>query len=71
MAYIYDILVLESSRYCRLLRPQMANALVKLPNVHPCRRRIIVTFDEEDTITDKHGTIEVIPCWKWFMEIDR
>jgi predicted AAA+ superfamily ATPase len=46
-------------------------ALVKLPNVHPCRRRIIVTFDEEDTITDKHGTIEVIPCWKWFMEIDR
>ena len=45
--------------------------LVKLPNVHPCRRRIIVTFDEEDTITDKHGTIEVIPCWKWFMEIDR
>ncbi len=54
-----------------LTKTREANALVKLPNVHPCRRRIIVTFDEEDTITDKHGTIEVIPCWKWFMEIDR
>ncbi|MBO4565420.1 MAG: ATP-binding protein [Bacteroidaceae bacterium] len=43
--------------------------LEKLPNVHPCRRRIIVTYDEEGTLTDKHGTIEVIPCWKWLLEI--
>ena len=42
-------------------------ALTKLPNVHPCRRRVIITFDEEDTLTDKHGTIEVIPCWKWLL----
>jgi hypothetical protein len=42
-------------------------ALTKLPNAHPCRRRVIITFDEEDSLTDKHGTIEVIPCWKWLL----
>lgn len=44
-------------------------ALTKLPNVHPCRRRVIITFDEEDSLTDKHGTIEVIPCWKWLLSL--
>ena len=44
-------------------------ALTKLPNVHPCCRRVIITFDEEDSLTDKHGTIEVIPCWKWLLDI--
>ena len=42
-------------------------ALEKLPNVHSCSRRIIITYDEEGTLTDKHGTIEVIPCWKWML----
>ena len=44
-------------------------ALTKLPNVHPCRRRVIITFDEEGSLTDKHGAIEVIPCWKWLLYI--
>ena len=44
-------------------------ALTKLPNVHPCCRRVIITFDEENSLTDKHGTIEVIPCWKWLLNI--
>ena len=43
-------------------------ALEKLPNVHPCSRRVIITYDEEDQLTDKHGIIEVIPCWKWMLE---
>ena len=43
--------------------------LEKLPDVHPCRRRIIITYDEESMLTDKHGVIEVIPCWKWLLEI--
>ena len=43
--------------------------LEKLPNVHPCRRRIIITYDEEGTLNDKHGIIEVIPCWKWLLEM--
>jgi predicted AAA+ superfamily ATPase len=42
-------------------------ALTKFPNVHPCRRRVIITYDETGTITDKHGIIEVIPCWKWLL----
>ena len=42
--------------------------LEKLPHVHPCRRRIIITYDEEGALTDKHGTIEVIPCWKWLIK---
>jgi predicted AAA+ superfamily ATPase len=45
-----------------------AGALQKLPNVRPCRRRVIITYDEEDSITDNYGNIEVIPCWKWLLE---
>ena len=47
-----------------------APALSKLSNVHPCRRRVIVTYDEEDTITDKHGIIEILPCRKWFFSME-
>ena len=43
-------------------------ALTKLPNVHPCSRRIIITYDKETTFTDQYGTIEVIPCWKWMLD---
>lgn len=42
-------------------------ALTKLPNVYPCRRRMIITYDEEGIITDAHGSIEIIPCWKWLL----
>lgn len=42
-------------------------ALTKLPKVHPCSRRLIITYDEEMTISDEFGTIEVIPCWKWIL----
>ena len=42
-------------------------ALGKLPNRLPCRRRLILTYDEEETISDKHGTIEVMPVWKWLL----
>lgn len=45
--------------------------LEKLPGVHPCRRRVIITYDEERTLADKHGTIEVIPRWKWLLEIEK
>ena len=42
-------------------------ALTKLPQDHPCKRRIIITYEEETTIEDKYGTIEVMPCWKWLL----
>jgi len=43
------------------------DALKKLPKVLPCNRRLILTYDESDTIKDEFGTIEVIPLWKWIL----
>ena len=43
-------------------------ALQKLPKVLSCKRRIIITYDEEKNIEDEYGTIEVIPCWKWLIQ---
>ena len=43
-------------------------ALTKLPNVHPCSHRIIITYDEEGFLEDKHGRIEIIPYWKWILD---
>ncbi len=44
-------------------------ALQKLPKAKPCKRRIILTYDEQQTIEDEYGIIEVIPCWKWLLGI--
>ena len=44
------------------------DALKKLPKVLPCERRIILTHDESDTISDEYGSIEVIPLWKWLLK---
>ena len=48
-------------------RKREAEALQKLSRRLPCSRRIILTYDEEETITDQHGTIEVLPVWKWLL----
>ena len=48
-------------------RKRETEALQKLPRHLPCSRRIILTYDEEETITDQHGIIEVIPTWKWLL----
>ena len=47
-----------------------AGALKKLPKALACKRRIILTFDEEKIIQDEYGKIEVIPCWKWMLGIE-
>jgi hypothetical protein len=49
-------------------RKRETEALQKLPNRLPCARRLILTYDEEGNITDKHGTIEITPVWKWILE---
>lgn len=49
-------------------RDREIEALRKLCKRMPCRRRMILTYDEEDIITDSYGTIEVIPTWKWLLE---
>ena len=49
-------------------RKRETEALQKLPNRQPCRKRLILTYDEEETISDRYGAIEVIPVWKWLLE---
>lgn len=49
-------------------RKRETEALFKLTKRLPCRRRLVLTYDEEETITDQHGVIEVIPAWKWMIE---
>jgi len=44
------------------------DALKKIPNVLECDRRVILTYDEFDTVTDEFGTIEVMPLWKWILD---
>ena len=48
-------------------REREVEALQKLPNRLPCSKRLILTYDEVETIADKHGTIEVLPVWKWLL----
>lgn len=43
------------------------NALKKLPNVLPCRRRFVLTNDETGQMEDGYGTIDIIPVWKWLL----
>ena len=49
-------------------RKRETEALQKLPKRARCSRRLILTYDEEETITDQFGTIEVIPTWKWLLQ---
>lgn len=42
-------------------------ALKKLPKRLPCTKRMILTYDEEEYVNDQHGTIKVVPVWKWLL----
>ncbi|MBQ7237159.1 MAG: ATP-binding protein [Bacteroidales bacterium] len=48
-------------------RKRETEALCKLPKHLPCSHRLILTFDEEETLSDSFGTIEVLPTWKWIL----
>ena len=49
------------------VRKREIEALKKLPKRLPCTKRMILTYDEEESVNDQHGTIEVVPVWKWLM----
>jgi predicted AAA+ superfamily ATPase len=51
-------------------RKRETEALRKLPNRLPCSRRLLLTYDEEELVTDKLGVIEVMPVWKWIISIN-
>jgi predicted AAA+ superfamily ATPase len=42
-------------------------ALTKLGKVLECRRKLIITYDDETTIEDENGRVEVLPIWKWLL----
>lgn len=42
-------------------------SLVALHKLHPLKKAIIITYDEEDVITSNDLTIELIPIWKWLL----
>lgn len=48
-------------------RRREVDALGKIPKRVSCKRRMILTFDEEETIADLSGEIEVLPVWMWFL----
>ena len=48
-------------------RKRETEALGKLPKRMPCKRRLILTYDEEGTIADQYGSIEIVPVWKWLL----
>lgn len=50
-------------------RARELTALTNISKAYSCKKRLIITFDEEDTFTDKFGEIEVIPCWKWMLSL--
>ena len=51
-------------------REREVGALQKLPKALGCKRRIILTYDEQQIIEDEYGKIELIPCWKWMLGIE-
>lgn len=44
-------------------------ALVKLSTVLECKRLMIITRDNEQTLVVDKKTIEVIPAWKWLLDL--
>ena len=44
-------------------------ALVALHSVYPLRKAIIITYEDEDTIKRDGLEIEVLPIWKWILDI--
>lgn len=75
--YLGDICArnkISNPNLLRLMIKKMAESvkqpLLPLQNVKQiaCKRRVIITYDEEKAIEDEYGIIEVIPCWKWLLQ---
>lgn len=48
-------------------RKRELEALKLMARRLPCRRRLVITYDEEETIEDGAGSIQLLPCWKWML----
>jgi len=45
------------------------SALIKLSKVVECKKLMIITRDQKQTIEESGKTIEVIPVWEWLLNI--
>lgn len=45
------------------------NALLKISKVLECNKLLIITRDEERVLDVEDKSIEVIPVWKWLLEM--
>ncbi len=44
------------------------SALLKLNSYKPLQRLLVITYNDEKTITENGIAIEIIPVWKWLIE---
>ena len=51
-------------------REREISALVKLHAFKPLQRSLIITYNEENSLTIGNQTIEIVPIWKWMLEND-
>ena len=59
-------LLSESMSYVQAIAAEI-EGLQKLSKRFPCKKRLVLTYDEEDVITDCYGEIYIIPVWKWLL----
>ena len=50
-------------------RKHEISALVKLNAFKPLKRSVIITYNEESSVVIGNQTIEIIPVWKWMLEL--
>ena len=49
-------------------RQRELSAFKSLPQRLPCSKRVVLTYDEEETINYNGLKIEVLPIWKWLLQ---
>lgn len=52
-------------------RNREVGTLSKITKVLACKRRFIITFDQEETLHDDFGEIDVVSAWKWCIELSQ
>jgi len=50
-----------------ITKEREVKTLRKISEVFPIKQTLIITRDEEQTISDGNLTIEVLPIWKWLL----
>ena len=45
------------------------DAFDKLAKYVPVQKRLVITLDEECTLETKSGKVDVLPAWRWLLEI--